>query len=1053
MRSSVVVCLAAIAMLASLGANAQTVLEIDAGVELSWDSIAGRTYQPQWAAEPDGPWFPLAESAAGSGGTHVLFDPGAGGGRHYRVLEIVEGTGPAPIAPLNGGFELGDGPLATHWTAGASQPPQRSSAEARSGTHSMRVAITNATASPNEGLLTQDVVAQGGSIGPGASYEFSFWAKQISSGPSYIQQYQVQWLNAANAVVGGTGLINFNGVEGVWTRIAPSAFTAPANATEARVQFRFVTGAVPGGHGEVFIDDVALDSGQGPPLPAETNILSGVSTVVTQLRWPTVPGIEYQPEFTTHPQSGEWIADPPPIVGDGSQASRLFPMTNALAYFRVSVPAVTIDPPSNLITIPSGSSEAISLTWTASPSPGITGYRILYGLNPDDMTQTMDVGVVTSAMLTGLTEGQTYYIAVVTLTANGESPPSNVIAAQTGEDIGVAPLFDAGTQLEPPILVDTPTALITYLGDRARDRHAREHFFSAYDHYLPWYWEQRTMVIEIIDTVARGGSDITFNYWTLTPLGAPEFRAFFRGIGTVAEYHYNTLAPLVGPNHYRVTLTTKLPENRPLEIGDRLEFEISMFLAAPANGRANYYATTFLYIVGEGIVPWQAGSELGLSGIVNSVNLELDSYPLPENAWLGGRTTLPYQYSDEPQHRFKQLAGNVAPTNVQPFMLGRRLHHTDFGTGAHSEPGNPVFTEHVGKLGPAFIARSCVECHVNNSRALPPAIGAPMYQSVVRVAADASGTPHPVLGSVLQPRSTTGTPEGSAVISSYTYTDGQYGDGTPYTLRRPNYTFSGVTPTYYSVRLAPPLVGLGLLEAVGESTILGLSDPNDANSDGISGRIRMVVDPETGQQRLGRFTFKGGQARLSHQIAAALNLDMGVTTHIFPLLEGETSGGPPELSEIDLDHMVRYVAVLGVGARRDLNDPVALQGEQLFQVAQCATCHTPTLQTSPFHPMAELRDQTIHPYTDLLLHDMGPGLADNLGEAGATGSEWRTAPLWNIGLNPGASGGEAYLHDGRARTLEEAILWHGGEAEASKELFRNMSAAERAAIVKFLQSL
>ena len=144
---------------------------------------------------------------------------------------------------------------------------------------------------------------------------------------------------------------------------------------------------------------------------------------------------------------------------------------------------------------------------------------------------------------------------------------------------------------------------------------------------------------------------------------------------------------------------------------------------------------------------------------------------------------------------------------------------------------------------------------------------------------------------------------------------------------------------------------------------------------------------------------------------------------------------------------------LGVGARRDLTNAQALQGEQLFTTAQCVKCHTPALTTSPYHPMAELRNQTIHPFTDLLLHDMGPGLADNMGEDNATGSEWRTPPLWNIGLTAGVSGGEAYLHDGRARSLEEAILWHGGEAEASKEAFRTMTAAERAALIKFLKSL
>ena len=251
----------------------------------------------------------------------------------------------------------------------------------------------------------------------------------------------------------------------------------------------------------------------------------------------------------------------------------------------------------------------------------------------------------------------------------------------------------------------------------------------------------------------------------------------------------------------------------------------------------------------------------------------------------------------------------------------------------------------------------------------------------------------------------------------------------------------------------PPLVGLGLLEAVSEDTIMALADPDDSDSDGISGHIQTVLDPETGDRRLGRFTSKGGKARLSHQIAAALNTDMGVATTVFPLLDGATTNEAPELSAADLDRMTRYVALLGVGARRDLTNAQALQGEQLFESANCVKCHTPTLITSPFHPMTELRGQTIHPYTDFLLHDLGPGLADNMGEFNATGSEWRTPPLWNIGLTAGVSGGEAYLHDGRAQTLEEAILWHGGEADGAKEAFRTMSAWDRAALITFLKSL
>jgi CxxC motif-containing protein (DUF1111 family) len=726
-------------------------------------------------------------------------------------------------------------------------------------------------------------------------------------------------------------------------------------------------------------------------------------------------------------------------------------------FYGLSIPSeiVVVQPPTSLQTIPSGSSTAIGLGWLASATPGVIGYRVVYGTDSLNLTNTTDVGNVNSAIISGLTAGQTYYLAVIALTADGQSLAVDAtIAAQTDVESSMVPLFNIFTPLEPATTIDTPTALITRIADRARDRHAREGMFSAYDHYLTWYWEERTIAIEIIDRVAKGGTEIIFNYTTLTPLSQPEFRTFFRGINTVAEYHFNLLAPLVGPNHYTATNTMKLPENRPLQIGDRVEIEISMFLQSPVHGRNNYYGTTMLYIVGQGIVPWAQGNDMGFNGgIVGNVNQSLDSYPLPTNAWLGGQTTLPYQYSNEPEHRFKQLAGNIAPTNAQPFMLGRRLHHTDFGNGIHSESGNPVFTEQMGKLGPKFIARSCVECHVNNGRALPPAVGAPMLQTVMKVGSNASGSPHPTLGSVLQPQSTSGPVEGSATIASYTTNTAQYGDTTPYSLRKPNYTFSGTTPAFFSARLAPPLVGMGLLEAVSESTIAALADPDDANADGISGRLQTVLDPETGQPRLGRFTSKGGKARLSHQVAAALNSDMGVTTAIFPILDGETTGGTPELSAADLDLMTRYVALLGVGARRDLTNAQALQGEQLFTSAQCVKCHTPTLTTSAYHPMTELRNQTIHPYTDLLLHDMGPGLADNLGEGNATGSEWRTPPLWNIGLTAGVSGGEAYLHDGRARSLEEAILWHGGEAEASKQAFRTMSAAERAALIKFLKLL
>jgi len=251
----------------------------------------------------------------------------------------------------------------------------------------------------------------------------------------------------------------------------------------------------------------------------------------------------------------------------------------------------------------------------------------------------------------------------------------------------------------------------------------------------------------------------------------------------------------------------------------------------------------------------------------------LDSFPLPEAALLGGGTTLHQNYSDEPAARFQQIATNLAPINAQPFMLGRRLHHTDFATGSHSEPGNPVYTEQVGKLGQHYVNKSCVACHKNNGRALPAQVGTPMVKYLVRVGSDARGTPHPLLGSTLQVQALKGTPEAGITISGWTTIEGAYGDGTPFTLQKPIYNFTGVVPSFYSVRIAPPIVGQGLLEAIDENTV---ADPKRK-----IGKTRLVVDPETGELRLGRFGWKAGQARLKHQIANALNNDMGIATSVY----------------------------------------------------------------------------------------------------------------------------------------------------------------------------
>ncbi len=616
------------------------------------------------------------------------------------------------------------------------------------------------------------------------------------------------------------------------------------------------------------------------------------------------------------------------------------------------------------------------------------------------------------------------------------------------------PLFGETTSLEPSVLEDTPTARITRFADRARDRHAREDEFKSYAHYLSHYWEHRTAAVEIVDTIGKGGDTITFHVatqWELSPTEA-ELRFFYRGLNTVAEYHDNSVMK-VAPSretpggsirHYTRSLAFNPKTNQPLRAGDRLEFELSQFLRDVPRGRNNYYGTALLYIVGEGLLPWEARGEFGDPSTERE-----DSFPMPVQGWSGGRTTLPYPYSDEPDKQFMQMAGNLSSWNGQTFVLGRRVHHTDFGDGSHDEGGgNPHFVELAGLLGPAYVNRSCVACHERNGRALPPAVGELLDRYVVRVG-DASGAPDARLGAVLQSRTTGGAPEGAARLSGWTEVDG---------LRSPRYSFSGPVPTHFSARIAPQLVGMGLLEAIREEDVAALADPDDADGDGISGRMRIVMDVATGQRRLGRFGWKASEPRVEHQVVAALNTDLGVLTSLRPTPDrgteqSDSADSSIELSDEHVRDLTAYVSLLGVSARRALADPVALAGEASFESIGCADCHVAEFRTSPYHPHAELRDQTIHPYTDLLLHDMGPGLAATLAEGDAAGSEWRTAPLWNIGLTAAVSGGEAYLHDGRARSLHEAIHWHGGEGEASKRAYASLPEAEQAALITFLRSL
>jgi CxxC motif-containing protein (DUF1111 family) len=651
---------------------------------------------------------------------------------------------------------------------------------------------------------------------------------------------------------------------------------------------------------------------------------------------------------------------------------------------------------------------------------------------------------------------------------------------ETGHDI--VPLYGDDTELEPEIHFDRGDAIVTRFGDRGRDRHAREDQFQSYDHYLPHYWEHRTARYMLVDKVAKGGNSIEVSFVSEWRLSIAEFRAWYLGRGTVANYSGN-FAPGFdeeGPGtfdndlvmvsdegdqfKYTFTITSAIDLNgqhRPLEVGQFMEFESSQFLDAPPIGRTNYYGTTYLYEVGRGgLVPWYT-----VGDFADQSSEREDSRKLDEKFWLGGRTTLPYQYSDEPDNHYMQMATNLSSVNAQTFVNGRRVHHTDMLDGHHDESAeNGIFNELVGLAGPNFVNQSCDGCHKRNGRAPVAGVGDSLEKWVFKVAA-ADGKKDPLLGGVLQPRAASGgtSSEGQVSISEWLTN----GEG----LRAPVYAFSGSQPALFSARIAPSLVGLGLLEAVAESTVLGLEDVNDDDDDGISGKAQISIDPVTGDKRLGRFGWKAGAGSLKHQIAAALNTDMGVMTSVLPVPDcGDAQQGcgneGAELSDARFEELVKYVALLGVRARRGHDDSTAARGEEVFEEVGCASCHVTELRTSKFHPLAELRDQVIRPYTDLLLHDMGEGLADNLGEGEASGAEWRTTPLWGIGLSACVTGGvtgpfqdqvctpnAAYLHDGRARTIEEAILWHGGEGQAAKDAFKSLSSGDKSALLRFLETL
>ncbi|MBL9148867.1 MAG: c-type cytochrome [Phycisphaerae bacterium] len=371
-------------------------------------------------------------------------------------------------------------------------------------------------------------------------------------------------------------------------------------------------------------------------------------------------------------------------------------------------------------------------------------------------------------------------------------------------------------------------------------------------------------------------------------------------------------------------------------------------------------------------------------------------------------------------------------------------------------------------LGPLFNATSCSACHPDDGRGRPPRdandVGAGMVVFVSAAASD--GAPHPIYGGQIQDQAIPGVRREARVRLEPIERRGQFPDGTPYALRAwqvhlDDPAYGPLGDVRLSPRVGQQIVGMGLLEALDDAALLALEDPDDANGDGISGRAHRVRDPD-GRVRAGRFGWKASQPSIEAQVVAALHGDLGITSPARPAealsaLQAESvrapSGGDPEVDATKIERLAHYCRTLAVPRRRGADDPEVARGERLFAALGCNACHRTGLVTGDASPIAALRQVTIDPYTDLLLHDMGPDLADGRRDGDASGQEWRTPPLWGIGLLETVNRDARYLHDGRARTLEEAILWHGGEAKRARDAFAALTADERRALVAFLRSL
>ncbi|KIN64653.1 Thiol oxidoreductase containing 2 cytochrome c heme-binding site [Sulfitobacter noctilucicola] len=430
---------------------------------------------------------------------------------------------------------------------------------------------------------------------------------------------------------------------------------------------------------------------------------------------------------------------------------------------------------------------------------------------------------------------------------------------------------------------------------------------------------------------------------------------------------------------------------------------------------------------------------------------------------------------------FSQPSGNIRFEDQLDFRVGNGL----FRKLWVSSPSSTLASD---GLGPLFNARSCQRCHIKDGRGHPPetpednaismflrvSIPGPADAAIADIKDYIATLPEPNYGLQMQDFAVQGHAAEYRLDIVYEEETVVLADGTEVSLRHPQYTAADLAygplhpQAMLSPRVAPQMIGLGLLETIPAADILKNADPDDLDGDGISGRPNVIWSVEYERPMLGRFGLKAGSPTIKEQSAAAFAGDIGISSPLFPAGAGECTpaqalcenaihgDGDERGTEIDAEGMelvTFYSRNLAVPARRAVADAQVLRGKEVFYNTGCTACHTPSYVTHRLEDRPEQSFQLIWPYTDVLLHDMGPGLADNRPEARATGQEWRTPPLWGIGLTKQVSGHTYFLHDGRARSLLEAVLWHGGEALGQRDTVINLPTADRDALIAYLESL